>query len=250
MKSIKQIVLTLIPAKLLKRLRKFRADYFDIYALKSYSQEGEDMILRRVFEERNDGFYIDVGAHHPRRFSNTYFFYRRGWMGINIDAMPGSMELFAKLRPRDINIEYAVGTSEGEAKYFVFNDPALNSFNEDLSSARNGGPYQILQELLRQVMPLRSILAEHLPAGRKIDFLTVDVEGMDLDVLQSNDWDLFRPRYVLVECFGLDLAQLSGDAVYDFLVKQEYRFVAKTINTALFCDARVNECAREGSPVY
>ena len=68
------------------------------YGLISYSQEGEDMILRRLFETRRRGFYVDVGAHHPRRFSNTYYFYRQGWSGINIDAAPGSMKLFDRLR--------------------------------------------------------------------------------------------------------------------------------------------------------
>jgi len=71
----------------------------DKYALKSYSQEGEDMILRRIFEDNETGFYVDVGAHHPARFSNTNYFYKRGWRGLNIDAMPGSMSKFKKYRP-------------------------------------------------------------------------------------------------------------------------------------------------------
>ena len=70
-----------------------------------YSQQGEDIILHRMFEWQEQGFYIDVGAHHPTRFSNTYKFYKRGWTGINVDAMPGSMTAFNRLRPKDINIE-------------------------------------------------------------------------------------------------------------------------------------------------
>jgi hypothetical protein len=74
----------------------------------SYAQEGEDMVLRRIFEDQPLGFYVDVGAHHPVRFSTTYFFYRRGCRGINIDATPGSMDAFRRLRPRDINLEVAI----------------------------------------------------------------------------------------------------------------------------------------------
>ena len=70
-----------------------------------YSQNGEDLILNRFLENKKNGFYIDIGAHHPIRFSNTYLFYKKGWRGINIDAMPGSMDLFNKIRSRDINIE-------------------------------------------------------------------------------------------------------------------------------------------------
>ena len=74
----------------------------------SYAQEGEDRILMRYFDGRKKGFYLDVGAHHPKLYSNTYLFYNQGWNGINIDAMPGSMEIFNKQRSRDINIEAAI----------------------------------------------------------------------------------------------------------------------------------------------
>ena len=91
--------------KLISRISNVRYYFFDGYAKKSYSQEGEDLILQRFFEKQAVGFYVDVGAHHPRRYSNTYLFYKKGWSGINIDAMPNSMKRFDKYRPRDINIE-------------------------------------------------------------------------------------------------------------------------------------------------
>ncbi|HWR59941.1 MAG TPA: FkbM family methyltransferase, partial [Thermodesulfovibrionales bacterium] len=97
----------------------------------SYSQEGEDLILRRIFSNITNGFYVDIGAHHPKRFSNTYLFYRQGWCGINIDAMPGSMKLFNKFRPRDINLEFAVANGNNKMTYYEFNLPALNSFSKD-----------------------------------------------------------------------------------------------------------------------
>ena len=90
-KCIPQIIINLI-----KRTLSFFT--WDPWANYSWSQEGEDRILYRIFEQQPVGFYVDVGAHHPKRFSNTYFFYRRGWRGINIDAMPGSMKNFEKLK--------------------------------------------------------------------------------------------------------------------------------------------------------
>ena len=69
------------------------------------------MILIRIFSNKSHGFFIDVGAHHPKRLSNTYYFYKRGWRGVNIDAMPGSMREFSKFRKRDINLEIPIGNN-------------------------------------------------------------------------------------------------------------------------------------------
>lgn len=82
--------------------------HWDKFFEKSYSQEGEDLILKRFFSNKEKGFYIDIGAHHPKRFSNTYLFYSKGWNGINIDAMPGSMRLFNQIRKRDLNLEVPI----------------------------------------------------------------------------------------------------------------------------------------------
>src|SRR5437868_6288327 len=84
------------------------------HVVMSYSQDGEDLVLSRFLSSENKGFYVDVGAHHPTRFSNTYFFYKKGWRGINIDAMPGSMIAFDKMRPRDTNVEAAISDNDSE----------------------------------------------------------------------------------------------------------------------------------------
>lgn len=114
MKSILKIIL---PSSVVKFIVNFKNNYLDGYALKSYFQEGEDMILRRIFERQSTGFYVDVGAHHPKRFSNTYFFYKKSWTGINVDAMPGSMKLFEKVRSRDINIEKPISSEKQVLTY-------------------------------------------------------------------------------------------------------------------------------------
>jgi FkbM family methyltransferase len=185
--------------------------------LESYAQEGEDMVLRRFLEGRaTPGFFVDVGAHHPVRFSNTYFFYKQGWRGINIDAMPGSMEPFKKVRPRDINIEAAVAQESRELTYSIFNDPALNGFDAELSETRDKlAGYHIVQRVKIQTQTLAQILEQNLPAGTKIDFLTVDVEGFDLQVLASNDWTRFRPELVLAE----DTAAAGGAGTWNHVEK-------------------------------
>lgn len=163
---LKKIIKLILPKIILDKLIYFRNKYFDVYGTKSYSQEGEDMILRRLFENQTTGFYIDVGAHHPKRFSNTYYFYKKGWKGINIDAMPGSMKIFNKIRQRDINIEKAVSDKKQILTYYVFNEPALNGFSKELSEKRNNkNNYYIEKTIDIETYTLEEILDQYLPKG-------------------------------------------------------------------------------------
>lgn len=233
---MKRLLKGLLPAPLVQKARDVR-ERWTSYAALSYSQEGEDMILRRMFETRKRGFYVDVGAHHPKRFSNTYAFYKRGWTGINVDATPGSMEAFRRFRPRDINVESAVAREAGALTFFQFNEPALNTFDSTLAAARQGGDFHLIARVPIQARTLADLLAAHLPVGRTIDFLTIDVEGLDLDVLQSNDWARFRPRCVLAECLRSSLHEISSDPVFVFLTAQGYELYAKAVQTVIFRDA-------------
>jgi FkbM family methyltransferase len=219
---------------ILRRCRDFLT--WDPWVNRSWSQEGEDMVLRRIFEKKN-GFYVDVGAHHPKRFSNTYFFYRMGWSGINIDAMPGSMKEFDKYRGRDINLELGVAKQEGILNYYVFNEPALNTFSVSLAERRKSqeNNYYVKKIIKVKVKPLREIFACNLN-GQKIDFLNVDVEGFDLNVLQSNNWSKYRPRFVLAEILGGSLHNIQQDKVVQFMKEQGYAVYAKLMRTVFFED--------------
>jgi FkbM family methyltransferase len=204
------------------------------HAVLSYSQEGEDLILQRIFATRASGFFVDVGAHHPQRFSNTYNLYRRGWRGINIDAMPGSMAEFRRLRPRDINLEAGIAREPGMLRFFMFNDAALNTFDAELAASRNHGQYRITGEAEVKTETLAQVLAAHLPKGTQIDLLSVDVEGLDLPVLESNDWSRFRPECICVEHSIDDLLELPGTQLYRLLAPLGYKLYAKTANTLIF----------------
>ena len=208
--------------------------YLNSHAGTFYSQEGEDVLLGRIFGDQSTGFYVDVGAHHPKRFSNTYFFYKRGWRGINIDALPGSMKVFQKLRPRDINLEIAISEKEQILTYYMFNEPALNCFSKTISTKRQTDEYQIVNTIDVSSFPLSKILNEHVPFEQKIDFLSVDVEGLDLQVLESNDWDKFRPKVILVEIIDGSLNSLMDKPIYQFLVSKGYSLFAKLVYTCIF----------------
>src|ERR1700733_13651528 len=104
-------ILKAILGRQLNTVNRLRTHRINRRGIRSHSQEGEDRVLASLLLKAHggilpsSGFYVDVGAHDPFRFSNTYFFYRRGWSGINIDAMPGSMRRFISHRPRDLNLE-------------------------------------------------------------------------------------------------------------------------------------------------
>ncbi len=232
-----------LAGKCRRALRAVRSRVFPrppTFQTEAYSQEGEDLILQRIFMGKSTGYYVDVGAHHPKRFSNTYLFYQKGWSGINLDAMPGSMEAFRRERPRDINLELAIGSDSGSARTFwIFDEPALNTFDEALAKRSVGGPYNRTIIATRQVptRPLSEVFATHLPVGIKIDFLTVDVEGLDLEVLRTNDWSRFRPDFVLAECPGVSAVRLAGQPICEFVASHGYEFFAKTVNTVFFKDS-------------
>ncbi len=219
----------------LKRQLIAIADYFRYR--RSYAQDGEDMVFLSFYEgvKGYRGFYVDVGAHHPVRFSNTLALYRRGWCGINIDPTPGSMRPFRWLRPRDINLELAIGAHPGTAHFFCFNEPALNTFDENTANAHLQNPrYRIVKTVEVRVQSLADVLRSHLPAQRKIDLLCVDVEGFDLQVLQSNDWLLYAPQFVMVEDLNFSLENYQQSDIYRFLKEKGYALVAVMKRSLLF----------------
>ena len=233
---LKKIFKKIISPNVRKKVIQFKNNHFDGHAVKSYSQEGEDLILNRIFEGISKGFFVDVGAHHPFRFSNTYFFYKKGWSGINIDAMPGSMNLFHKFRSRDINLELPISDVNQKLTYYSFNEPALNTFSpklrdEQLSKNPN---YIVEKEIVLETHKLSDVLDKYLPPSTKINFLSIDVEGVDINVLRSNDWTKYLPDVVLVEVLESNLNGIQESEVYKILKNYNYIIYAKCVNTVFF----------------
>jgi FkbM family methyltransferase len=208
----------------------------------SFSSAGEDMILRHIIgSDKRDGFFVDVGAYHPSLFSNTYFFYLHGWRGINIEARPGSKALFDRVRPKDINLEIGISNKRGELTYyFIADDSTMNSFSREFL-VELGIVDEVKRELPVPVMPLSEVLESHLPKGQSIDFMNVDIEGHDLEALRSNDWQRFRPKFVVVEDHSIDpekseIVRFMRGCGYDLCVQNviilgklnEYIFVDQT----------------------
>lgn len=208
----------------------FRKDY--------YSWEGEDALFSRILDNEysniRKGFYVDVGAHHPHRLSNTNLLFERGWNGINLDAMPGSMTPFVMERPDDISLELAVGT-EGTLDFYVFDDPVLNGFlDADTLQEHLDRGVKLLETKKIKVRPLSSILDEYLPKGQPIALLNVDAETKDLDVLMSNDWNKYRPKFIMVEVFDFNFDKPYNSKICKFLKSKGYKIRSKLYASMLF----------------
>lgn len=207
----------------------------------SYSQDGEDMVLHNYYEldKKYKGFFIDIGAHHPFRFSNTARFYLKGWSGINVEPTPSLFKKFVRYRKRDINLNMGVANTKSELTFFEFNEGAYNTFDaQKVEHILAKSKVKLVRESRVPVNTLEAILEKYLPEGKHIDFITVDVEGLDFQVLSSNNWEKYRPRFLLVECY-LDFTDLRKDKIYTYLTDLGYTLVAFTIRTAIFRDQHV-----------
>ncbi|MBR1733839.1 MAG: FkbM family methyltransferase [Alphaproteobacteria bacterium] len=204
-----------------------------------YSQDGEDTLLTAFYEGQPEykGFYIDIGALHPLRFSNTQIFYERGWHGINIDATPGSMKLFNKVRPNDVNIEAGISDARGQLEYYSFEEPALNSFSKEISEERIKNGWKLKEIVQIETFPINDILCNYVPEGQVIDFITMDIEGVELRVLESLDFSAFGPKFFLIEELEFverDFTELKSSSIYKFLHSKGYIPVAKTMRTVIY----------------
>jgi FkbM family methyltransferase len=164
----------------------------------SYAGSAEDVMLRRFFGDQATGFYIDVGAHDPLTGSVTQHFFLSGWRGINIEPLPAFFKRLVAARTNDINLNVAVSENSGTLDLIVdHTEPGLSTMTQELADeyARAGHRLERIQVPTR---PLADIVREHC-AGRTIDFLKIDAEGHELEILRGIDLSIWRPRVILIE---------------------------------------------------
>lgn len=200
-----------------------------------YAQEGEDCILEEMFSGRKTGFYVDIGAHHPFGYSNTWKLYKKGWRGINIDATPGSMRLFKKFRSGDINLEIPVAGERKKMQFYMYREPALNGFlNEETLNENRRNGWELLDSRELEALPLGGILQRYMPENTSVTLMSIDVEGLELAVLKSNNWEKYCPELLIVEMSCSDLEQVLSHPVTEYLASFGYKPVVKTIRNVFF----------------
>jgi len=213
----------------------------------SYATNLEDLMAKFYCNQhraQEGGFYVDVGALDPFRFSNTYALYLAGWRGINIEPRKDSIARFNLYRKGDINLNIGVSSDIGELEYFHFAEPAFNTTNKQRADYVVEQKYsKLLDHYMIKTMPLREIFQRYgVPVGG-IDFLAIDVETYELEVLQSNDWEKYRPYFITIESLmskenGYNIKALDKAPAVRFLLEQDYNIVAKIRNKIFFLDAR------------
>jgi len=197
------------------------------YIKGSFSQKGEDLVIDKILGFRKKGFYIDVGAHNPNVFNNTKRFYIKGWSGINIEPNPVLFKEFIRQRRRDINLNIGVKNTSGKAIFYEFESDGLSTFSKKEAESNINLGYKLKQELKISVISLNRIFEKYCKA-KKIDFISIDTEGLDFEVLQSNNWNKFRPKVVCIETGDFN-SMITGEKsgkkklIESFMIKNNYQ---------------------------
>jgi FkbM family methyltransferase len=206
----------------------------------SYSQCGQDLIVAFVFEELGilHPSYLDLGAYHPRRLSNTFLFYRGGSSGTCVEPNPKLLDAIRKARPRDLCVQAGIGTDGArEVDYYVMSMDTLNTFSkEEAESIARHGRTQIKGVLKIPVLSLPDLFARyHLAVP---DFVSIDIEGQELPVLQSFPWTLGRPTVLCIETltYTEDKTERKQSATIEWVRGRGYLYYADTYVNSIFVD--------------
>jgi hypothetical protein len=217
-------------------LRDVRS-YISYKAKGEFSQHGEDIFLNEYFASHSKGFYVDIGSSHPFRISNTYNLYRRGWSGIAVDAIPTFTWLYRLWRPRDVFVNVGIGADAGRMTYNELTPSVLSSFDEGyVKRLVETGEAAIHRRYEVNVITPNTLL-ERYCNGRKIDFLSIDVEGLDYAILRAIDFAQFRPSLISVEFNSED----DRHAMLAFFTTMRYEPVAEIGCNLLVADVSDSE---------
>jgi FkbM family methyltransferase len=191
-------------------------------SLVSYAQRYEDLYLMRCFGERSEGFYIDIGAGHPVYDNVSFAFYLQGWRGVTVEPNPWLAQLARAVRPRDRHVESLVGAASGQATFYLVEDfHGFSTMIEGHAQAAQREFGKGSQSLIGPVTTLRDLCEAHAPAA--FDFLKIDVEGAEADVILNGDWQNFRPKVAVVEALAPYSQVPAWDAWEPFLARHGYR---------------------------
>jgi len=203
----------------------------------TYSQAGEDAIVRFIFEELlfvEKPTYIDIGAYHPYHLSNTAIFSEAGSWGINIEPNPHHFKLFVKHRKNAINLNCGVGLEKAIITYYSLRYPTLNTFIEDEAFKYEK---DIIEKIPILVYPLSEIIAKYT-GDKSIDFLSLDVEGLDESIIRSIDFTIFKPKVMCIETvenYG-NKSWRRITSMIDYIKAKGYIHYADTCINSIFID--------------
>ena len=180
-----------------------------------YAEFAEDIMINRIFNNIQDGFYLDIGAYHPIKGSLTYTLHKRGWKGMNIDLSKTSIDLFNIARPKDININCAISNFSGDTHYFE-NSP-INQQNSLMSNNVGQKKIKIKSYKVDEILSLNNI--------NKVDFINIDTEGNELDILESINYEKTNPYLFTIEENSFFMNNNSKLAKIKFMKEKNYELI-------------------------
>tara|TARA_Y100000768_G_scaffold327745_1_gene265489 strand:+ start:183 stop:893 length:711 start_codon:yes stop_codon:yes gene_type:complete len=217
--------------KIKKKIHIFQNIYLKnryLFPKKTYSMDGEDLAINKFVEKKRNGFYVDVGAHHPIQRNNTHILFKKGWEGINIDINEFSIDLFNYLRPKDLNLQIAVSNKNGEITFYSQKDfSQLNTTDKDIAKEHFQNNFRAK---VIKCKTIQNILENSKYNNKKIDFLNIDVEGAEMQVLSTLNFELHNPTTICIEILGyrsMDSKsreiEIQKNEIYQFLSAKKYK---------------------------
>tara|TARA_B100001109_G_scaffold222463_1_gene194381 strand:- start:302 stop:979 length:678 start_codon:yes stop_codon:yes gene_type:complete len=196
---------------------------------KTYSLVGEDLAALKFFKNKKKGFYVDIGCYHPTHINNTYLLYKKGWNGINIDVSQFSIDLFKFMRPDDLNYKCAVSETKKKVNlYYQKEHSQLTSINKLTAKKFIKGR---LKKKIINSYSLEEIFSWGKYKDYEIDFLDVDVEGADLQVLKGLNFSKRKPKLI---CIEIHQKNFKKHKIYRFLIKKKYKLIWQKSFSFLF----------------
>ncbi|QNJ30612.1 hypothetical protein SynPROS91_00184 [Synechococcus sp. PROS-9-1] len=212
------------------------------YARHSFSQFGEDLIIEQAFNllACQKFTYLDIGANHPSRLSNSFYFYRRGSTGVLVEPDPNLYRLLKRKRPRDITLNCGVSVygTTGKQTLYLMSSNVLNTFSlEEAERIQRTTPFHIVDSIDVDVLPVNSII--DLYFSDIPFFMSIDIEGLDLQILQDINFSLYRPLLIVSETLTFDPATGGRkiSEIIEFLISKNYSIFADTRCNTIFVDS-------------
>ena len=207
--------------------------YYSKYSKKSYSISNVDLIIDRLFNNINNGVYIDVGCNHPIKYNNTYILYKKGWRGINIDSDKDSIKLFNQHRKNDHNVNAIVSNNEEVKELYYYHDrSAINTLSKDLVNSRSTKPKKIIKE---KSTTLNKIIENSPFEKKKINLLSIDIENHEYEALKEFNFSKYRIDVIIAECIDLSQKKLemynqslnfiTNTSIYKLLTGNDYKLI-------------------------
>jgi len=206
---------------------------FQKKVLGSNSQYLEDIHLDSIFKNQSTGSYIDIGANDPVIFNNTKLFYDKGWRGINIEPNRQLYDKFCCERPDDTNLNLGISDSVGELTFYEMTPHTLSTFNKfEISENIKKFSAKVVSETKIPVTTLNDIYVSYVK-GKSINFMSIDTEGFEHQVIAGNNWEKFRPAVIIIE-----IDHDRDNSIYNILKSLNYELFLNNGINCLFADKK------------